>query len=230
MRILHLSSEYPPAQIYGLGRFVHGLARAQAALGHEVFVLTNSDGGSQDQIVLDGVSVHRIAFPNPPRPADAHGEVLQFNYCLVARFLERREVFKNVELVVSHDWLTALAAREIASELGIPLVVTFHDEVIGKNFGVLRPDDVFARNLEALTAHDAAGVIANSRFMARQVIRHYGVSAARVVPVPGGIDPALFEIGAEHRARDFRSVLAGPEDVLVAYVGRLDQEKGLEIL
>src|SRR5205823_5592764 len=60
LRILHVSSEYPPAKVYGLGRFVHGLARAQAALGETVFVLTNSEGGAQDDVVLDGVWVHRI--------------------------------------------------------------------------------------------------------------------------------------------------------------------------
>ena len=88
MKILHLSSEYPPAKIYGLGRFVHGLARAQAAMGDEVHVLTNSTGGEQDNLLVDGVHVHRIEFPNPPRPADGHGEVLQFNHGLVARFLD----------------------------------------------------------------------------------------------------------------------------------------------
>jgi hypothetical protein len=79
VRILHLASEYPPAKVYGLGRFVHGLARAQAAQGDEVSVLTNSRGGAEDDVLRDGVRVHRIEFPNPPQPPDGQGEVLQFN-------------------------------------------------------------------------------------------------------------------------------------------------------
>src|SRR5262249_61022491 len=130
-------AEHPPATVYGPGRCGHGLARAQVAQGDEVFVLTNSTGGAEDGVRLDGVRLHRIAFPNPPRPADGHGEVLQFNHGLVSRFLDRRSVFAQVDVVASHDWLTAIAAREIARELRSPLVVTFHDEVVGKHFGLL---------------------------------------------------------------------------------------------
>ena len=227
MKILHLSSEYPPAKVYGLGRFVHGLARAQSVAGDDVSVLTNSTGGDEDDQVLEGVHLHRIAFPNPPRPADGHGEVLQFNHGLVARFLDRRDQFDGVEVVASHDWLTALAAREIAQELKAPLVVTFHDEVVGKHFGNLDTQARFVRDLEALTAHDATRVIANSEFIREQVIRKYGVSEERVVAIHGGIDPALLRVSNEARVADFRSTLAGEDDVLVVYVGRFDQEKGL---
>jgi glycogen(starch) synthase len=226
VRILHLSSEYPPARIYGLGRFVHGLARAQAAAGDDVLVLTNSSGGEQDDVFLQGVHVHRIEFPNPPRPSDGHGEVLQFNHGLVARFLDRRSTFEGVDVVCSHDWLTALAAREIASELDAPLVVTFHDEVVGKHFGRLDRESTFVSGLERLTAHDATAVIANSEFIASQVRKHYG--AERVTAVHGGIDPALLEPSGG--VADFKSVLAQPGETLVTFFGRLDPEKGLEEL
>jgi len=230
MRVLGLSSEYPPARIYGLGRFVHGLARAQAAQGDCVQLLTNSTGGAEDDVLLDGVEVHRIAFPNPPRPPDGHGEVLQFNDCVLERFYARRERFRDVDVVVGHDWLTALAAREIARDLGKPLVTTFHDEVVGKRFGVLDEENRFIRDLEALAAHDASHVVANSRFIAREVGRNYGVPPDRISAVPGGIDPLVLAVSAAHRIRDVRAGLAGPDDLLVGYVGRFDAEKGLDVL
>ena len=37
---------------------------------------------------------------------------------------------------MSHDWLTAPAARDIARVLNKPLVVTYHDEISGKSLGV----------------------------------------------------------------------------------------------
>jgi glycogen(starch) synthase len=226
VKILHLSSEYPPAKIYGLGRFVHGLARAQAAIGDHVSVLTNSCGGDEDAVVLDGVHVHRIEFPNPPRPADGHGEVLQFNHGLVARFFDRKKDFEGTDVVCSHDWLTALAAREVATELKAPLVVTFHDEVIGKHFGLLDDESRFVSELEALTAHDATHVIANSEFIARQLARHYG--AERVTAIPGGIDPAVLE--PSKGVKEFKLVLSEEDETLVTFLGRLDAEKGLEEL
>ena len=230
MKVLHLASEYPPAKVYGLGRFVHGLARAQAALGDEVHVLTNSSGGAEDGVVREGVHVHRIAFPNPPRPADGIGEVLQFQACLAGRFLSLREEIGPVDVIASHDWLVGPAAREVARALDRPLVVTFHDEVTGKHFGLLDRDARFVRALEALTAHDANHVIANSRFVAEQVRRHLGLAPERITAIPGGLDPHLLDLARPELLPAFRRSLGEDDDVLALYVGRLDPEKGLETL
>ena len=230
MRLLHLASEYPPEKVYGLGRFVHGLARAQAAQGDEVLVLTNSVGGDEDDEVVDGVHLHRIEFPNPPRPADGQGEVLQWNHGVVSRLLDRIPAFQKVDLVLGHDWLTALAAREVAALLGKPLVVTFHDEVTGKHLGLLPDEQELVLRLEALTAHDANHVIANSRYVARQVVRLYGLPPERVTTIPGGIDPALHDLDHPEEVAAFRGALAEPEEPLVLYAGRLDPEKGLGVL
>ena len=234
MKILHLASEYAspglPSKVFGLGRFVHGLARAQAALGEEVHVLTNSHGGEEDAVQVEGVWLHRIAFPNPPRPSDGHGEVLQWNHGVIARLLDRRLTFTGCDVVVGHDWLTAPAAREAALVLGCPLVVVVHDEVTGKHAGVLGSEQRFARALEALTVHDANLVIANSGYIARQLFRHYKVPADRVVVIHGGIDTD-FETGVPRSHQpDFRECLAGPDEVLITYIGRLDPEKGLGAL
>jgi len=45
MRILMPSCEYPPYEVGGLGRHLHGLATALAAAGHDVVVLTRSVPG-----------------------------------------------------------------------------------------------------------------------------------------------------------------------------------------
>jgi len=234
VKVLHLASELAswrlPARIYGLGRFVHGLARAQAALGDEVHVLTNSHGGEEDQVEREGVRLHRIAFPNPPRPSDGHGEVLQWNHGVVARLLDRLDVLRDVDVVVGHDWLTAPAAREAALLLDRPLAVVVHDEVVGKHAGVLDGEARFARDLEALVVHDSNLVIANSEYIRRQVVRHYGVPEARVVTIHGGIDPAFERQAPLAHQDDFRRALASDGELLVAYVGRLDPEKGLGVL
>ncbi|MCW8137403.1 MAG: glycosyltransferase [Planctomycetota bacterium] len=230
MKILHIASEYPPAKVYGLGRFVHGLARAQAAQGDEVHVLTNSHGGQEDDVVKEGVHLHRIAAPNPPRPSDPHGEVLQWNHAVVARLFDRLQVFRDVDVIVAHDWLAAPAAREAARILGRPLVVVIHDEVVGKHAGVLDREGRFVRELECLVVHDSNLVIANSEYIAQQVVKHYGVAAERVVAIHGGIDPAFDRSTPTDHQADFRAALAAEDELLVVYVGRLDPEKGLGVL
>ncbi|MGE0713336.1 MAG: glycosyltransferase [Planctomycetota bacterium] len=234
MKLLQLASEYASAtlatKVYGLGTFVRGVATAQAAQGDEVHVLTNSHGGEEDQVQREGVHLHRIAFPNPPRPSDGHGEVLQWNHGVVARLLDRRDMFRDVDLVVGHDWLTAPAAREAALILDRPLAVVIHDEAVGKHAGVLDREARFARDLEALAVHDSNLVVANSAYIARQVVHHYGVPQARVVTIHGGIDPAFAQNVPTDHQEDFRRALVGEGELLVAYVGRLDPEKGLGVL
>jgi glycosyltransferase involved in cell wall biosynthesis len=66
VRILHIIATYLPATRYGGPIYsVHGLARAQAALGHDVHVLTTSVDGPGDSqvphqvpVLRDGVNVH----------------------------------------------------------------------------------------------------------------------------------------------------------------------------
>ena len=67
MRILHLSWEYPPVVYGGLGRHVHALAEAQAALGHEVVVVTHRQTGRPSSTrSVNGVRVIRVP-QDPPR-------------------------------------------------------------------------------------------------------------------------------------------------------------------
>ena len=64
---LFLTRTYPPGSLGGIGRYIHQLARALAALGHQIHVATAGEG--HDRVDFeDGVWVHRIVprdFPTP---------------------------------------------------------------------------------------------------------------------------------------------------------------------
>src|SRR6185369_17480695 len=128
MRILHVSSEYPPQKVFGLGRYVSDLSRELAGQGHEVHVLTNSIGGVDRDVEDHGVHVHRVEYPPPPMPPTPAAPVLAYNVHLQQRAssLEARGL-GDPEVVVSHDWLTAVAAHRIARRFGLPHVWTVHD-------------------------------------------------------------------------------------------------------
>jgi glycogen synthase len=85
LRILHLASEYPPQPVYGLGLYVRELAEAQAELGHDVEVVTNSLGGREEETVRQGVLVRRVRFPPPPKAPATSAMVLHFDLQLVER-------------------------------------------------------------------------------------------------------------------------------------------------
>src|SRR5260221_13553540 len=113
MKVLHLASEFPPARIFGLGRYVHDLARAQVAQGHEVHGLTNSLSGKDQEAQVHGIQVHRIHFPSPPMPPDGPTQVTQFNLCLYERAIELAKILADPHVVVAHDWLTMLGAHSV---------------------------------------------------------------------------------------------------------------------
>jgi len=228
MQVLMVASEYPPAKVYGLGRAVHDLSRALVARGDEVHVLTNSIGGRDQEMVMEGVAVHRINYPGPPEPPDPTSCVVQFNLCLIERAYQLLPAVKSIDLVHAHDWLVGLASRSIARRLQLPLVTTIHDMAVGKHFGQLdRPQQYIAFTERWLT-DESERVIACSDFIKGELVQHCGAEPAKVDVIPCGVDPAPLQLPVNLPA--FRSVFCRPEERLLLYVGRLDREKGVEVL
>ena len=58
MRILQLTTEYPPAKGYGLARYASELAAALAETGHEIHVVTCNYNEGQAARVHKGVYVY----------------------------------------------------------------------------------------------------------------------------------------------------------------------------
>ncbi|HZB76833.1 MAG TPA: glycogen/starch synthase, partial [Solirubrobacteraceae bacterium] len=110
MRVLILSWEYPPVVEGGLARHVRKLAEQLVAQGAEVHVLTR---GRVDVEERHGVTVHRVREPEFPRgDVDAFiSWVDRMNADMRAAGLELGGGF---DLVHSHDWLVADAARKLA--------------------------------------------------------------------------------------------------------------------
>jgi glycosyltransferase involved in cell wall biosynthesis len=249
MRILHVSSEYPPQQVFGLGRYVCDLSREMVRQGHVVHVLTNSIGGRDQEVVDEGVHVHRVDFPPPPKPPGAVTPVLAFNLHLQQRsHVLGVEALGNPEVVVSHDWLTALAGHRLSRRLGVPHVWTVHDLVHGKRFGKIEtPGDRMTFEIERWAAGAADLVLVNSRAIGEELRREYGGLEEKggntvrtgmggwgrpaIELLHCGIDSARF-VSAQDSSRvaEFRRLFAAPDEVLVTYTGRLDLEKGIDTL
>ncbi len=230
MRVLHLSPEYPPQKVYGLGRFVHDLSRAQALRGDRVTVVTNSLGGEDDGVVRDGVRICRIEYPPPPKPPLTETQVLQFNVSVIARALSATAREGRWDVVNAHDWYLLPAAYLLRKHFDIPLCLTVHDTIVGKSAGELADAQKFIANVEMWGCRTAERVVCCSGFMRDEVLDRYGAAAERVSVIPCGVDERTFESRfAEHLAA-FREVIANPDEKIILYVGRLDPEKGVDLL
>jgi glycogen synthase len=233
MRILHLASEYPPQRVFGLGRYVKDLAEEQAKQGHEVTVITNSIGGANAQCIQNNVNVLRVEFPPPPKPKSSSGCLMVFNILLLKRFVENLAgTAPDLDVVCSHDWLTAPAAQAIQELFAIPHVCTFHDTTHGKRFADLTSiDDLFAFNVEKWIVLNASACIANSDSTKQELLREYNCAAGKCEVVPCAIAPDTFEVITDAlRLAALRRTVATPNQNIVLYVGRLDVEKGVGVL
>jgi glycosyltransferase involved in cell wall biosynthesis len=232
MRILHLASEYPPQEVFGLGRYVCELSRELVRQHHPTRVLTNSMGSSLQDVDDHGVAVHRVDYPPPPIPPGNVAPPLAFNLHLLQRaYRLGRAHLGNPEVIVSHDWLTAVAAHYLSKTWQIPHVWTVHDTILAKRFGRMDdPGDRITASLERWSAEQADLILVNSTSVLTDVLG-LGADPATCRLVPCGIDPDRFICRLpEVRRAAFRLSLAEPDQLLITYAGRLDVEKGIDTL
>jgi glycogen(starch) synthase len=229
MRVLLISWEYPPVIEGGLGRHVRKLSEHLAADGVEVHVLTRGGGRLPVEEVRRGVTVHRVREPQFPRDveafvrwvADMNGDMRRLGVELSERF--------DFDLVHSHDWLVADAARRVAQAAGVPWLVTIHATEFGRHQGwVQKHPQSYIHGVERSMARRADRVITCSDYMRGHVARVFGVRPSRITAVPNGIDPRDLE-PVETDLEALRARFARPEDRLVLLVGRLVFEKGFHL-
>ena len=225
-RVLVLAWEHPPRLFGGLGRAVEGTAAALARRGWDVVVCTPAwDGEEPDH---GPVVVRRAAAPPAPLPAEHWvAAVLEAGHALAAEAADAA-ADAQPDVVHAHDWMVAHAARAVARGAGVPLVATIHATERGRHQGWLPGPlsgwiDAVERDLVAA----AAVVTAPSSAHAREVADHLGTAAVAVVP--NGVDAEAWRTTtADARRARARWAAAGAH--LVAFAGRLEHEKGVEVL
>lgn len=219
MRALLVTREYPPHVYGGAGVVADELSRALARrMSVEVRCFGARAGGA------DGLSVRGYtpwetlkADPDGPRFAPAL-ETLS-----IGLRMARDPV--DADVVHAHTWYADMGALWISMLHRIPLIVTLH------SMEPLRPwkaDQLGSGYLvsswiEKTAVEAAQRVIAVSRGMRDDIIRHFAVDPARVVVIHNGIDPERF------RPTGAREALArwGVTEPYVLFVGRITDQKGI---
>src|SRR3954451_18569744 len=132
------------------------------------------------------------------------------------------------DLVHSHDWLVADAARRLSRRFGVPWLVTVHATEYGRHQGwVDKHPQSHIHAVEQRMVRAADRVITCSHYMRGQVADVFGVPAGRVTAIPNGIDPTDLQ-PVEDLPR-LRAQFAEPDEKLVLLVGRLVYEKGFHL-
>jgi glycogen synthase len=130
------------------------------------------------------------------------------------------------DLVHSHDWLVADAARRLSRRFGVPWLVTVHATEYGRHQGwVDKHPQSHIHAVEKRMVRAADRVITCSHYMRGHVRDVFGVE--RVTVIPNGIDPSDLQPVAD--LPRLRARFAAPDEKLVLLVGRLVYEKGFHL-
>lgn len=231
MRILMLSWEYPPHLAGGLGAHVMDLVPALAAQGAEVTVVTPRwRGGAEAEELSLNARVFRVE-PPVASVQNLFPDAQQTNLTLehfVHALWEREGGF---DLIHTHDWLVSFAAIALKKFYKTPLVATMHATERGRHGGYIgNPMSEALDGAEWWLTFEAWRVITTSVYMAREVETFFELPTDKITVIPNGVDAARMDAYLYQDLRAFRNVWALPDEKIVFYVGRMQYEKGLQLL
>ena len=214
MRIAQVSPWFSP-HFGGVESHVRSLSRELARRGHEVTVVTSQhDRTLSAEETVDGFRVIRVRprfiFMQTPITPRMRGSL--------------RALSADVVHAHSPPPLASHYAGAVASERGIPYVVTYHCDVeLPSAFGSV-VESIYRRSLGADTLRNANQVIVTTRTYAAtsRAIWRYNPSV-----IPNAVDHRRFRPDVDGSA--VRSKLRIPPEVpIVLLVGRIVPHKGVE--
>lgn len=231
MHVLHLSWEFPPHIVGGLGRHVAELAPAIAGFGDQLSVLVPLlRGGPSDEIIPPGVRVCRV--PAPQMEAyDFPSFVAQTNLALERAAAGSLFAGGRPDLIHAHDWLAAQVAIALKHHWRIPLIATVHATERGRGRGYLNGrTGQLINDLEWRLTYEAWRVIVCSRFMAYQLHDFFSTPMDKIDLVPNGVSLSPDPFTSDAERAEFRRRFVADDEQLVFYVGRVVYEKGVHVL
>src|SRR5829696_2311567 len=228
-RVLILSWEYPPIVEGGLARHVRKLAEQLVAQGTDVHVLTRGGGRLGAEEDRHGVRVHRVREPDFPKD-DLDAFISWVGHMKEDMRAAGAELVEELapDLVHSHDWLVAGAARKLARDAGVPWLVTVHATEYGRHQGwVDKHPQSHIHAVERRMVRAADRVITCSHYMRRHVADVFRIPASKVTAIANGIDPN--DLQPVPDLPRLRARYARPDERLILLVGRLVYEKGFHL-
>jgi glycosyltransferase involved in cell wall biosynthesis len=247
MHLLHISWEFPPTIVGGLGTFTMELTRQLVVMGNEVTVYTlNRENKYPTRDNWKGVDVHRpmiVDFTHAfnifaGEELKRWGEGLKFfsdvaiyNILSASKAVNQqiRKDNTRFDVVDAHDWLGAMAGIAIKEETGLPLVFHVHSTEKGRSMG---KGSRVVEDIEYMGADKADCVVTVSHAMRDHLIS-IGFPGNKITVCWNGVDEKKYSMNnfkdAEIENLRKRYGIKKEESMLL-FVGRLTPVKGAQNL
>ena len=230
LNVMMLSWEYPPRVIGGISPHVFFLSKSLAKNGVKVHVVTCDFPDAPAHEVIDGVEVYRIdSYKNPSPDFATWVYLMNLNMQKEAASIAAN-LPDEIDVFHAHDWLVATAGIGLKHVFRKPLLVTMHSTEIGRRDGLHTTTEKMINETEAWLTYEAWRVVCCSDYMMQHVKWAFGLPNDKLVMVPNGVNPHVYDGLEKQDLTAFRRTFALPEEKIVLYVGRLVYEKGIHIL
>ena len=248
MKIAVFVYEYPPKIVGGLGTYAAEITRKFVLNDHDVTVFTmNDDSGSlPTREIWRGIEIHRPLYIDvsdslPDVIADdikkwgrglhLFGKLLVYNYLSAAKLVNKliKKEDLKYDIVVAHDWLSAMGGITVKRETGLPLAFHVHSTEKGRTLG--NGSNVVS-NIE-LRAGNTADLIVTVSYAMKDELIQLGFPKEKIQVSYNGVDPqkynpenvsleAIQKIRAKYGIKD--------DELMILFIGRLVGVKGVDKL
>src|SRR4030043_915126 len=248
MKIAVFVYEYPPKIVGGLGTYAAEITRKFVLNDHDVTVFTmNDDAGSlPTREIWRGIEIHRplqidISDSLPDvvaddikkwgRGAQLFSKILIYNYLSASKLVNeliRKEGIKY-DIVVAHDWLSAIGGMTVKREVGLPFAFHVHSTEKGRTLG--NGSEVVS-NIELHCAM-AADVIVTVSYAMKEELTKLGFPKDKIQVCYNGGDPQKYDPEAVDagQIKKIRALYGIKDDeLMILFLGRLVGVKGVDKL
>ncbi len=240
--------EYPPKIVGGLGTYAAEITRKFVLLDNDITVFTmNDDAGSlPTREIWRGIEIHRpididVSDSLPDviaedikkwgRGIHLFSKILVYNYLSASKLVNeliRKEGIKY-DIVVAHDWLSAMGGITVKKEVGLPLAFHVHSTEKGRTLG--NGSEVVS-NIE-LHCGMAADVIVTVSHAMKDELTKLGFPKDKIQVCYNGVDPQKYSpetVNAEQikKVRAFYGIK--DDEFMILFLGRLVGVKGVDKL
>src|SRR5512136_3229033 len=248
MKMAVLVYEYPPKIVGGLGTYAAEITRKFVLTDNDVTVFTmNDDAGSlPTREIWRGIEIHRplhidISDSLPDVVADdikkwgggiqLFSKYLVYNYLSASKLINeliRKEDIKY-DLVVAHDWLSAIGGMTAKRETGLPFAFHVHSTEKGRTLG---NGSITVSNIE-LHAAKVADLIVTVSYAMKDELVGLGFPRERIQVSYNGVDPEKYNpdtVTAEQIKKIRSRYDIKDDDEMILFIGRLVGVKGVDKL
>jgi len=248
MKIAVFVYEYPPKIVGGLGTYAAEITRKFVLNDHDVtvFTMNNDEGSLPTREIWRGIEVHRplhidISDSLPDviaedirkwgRGIHLFGNLMVYNYLSAAKLINeliKKEGMKY-DVVVAHDWLSAMGGITVKRETGLPFAFHVHSTEKGRTLG---NGSSVVSNIE-LRAGKMADLIVTVSYAMKDELVQLGFPKEKIQVAYNGVDPEKYNpqnVSNEDIKRVRAKYGLKDDEYMILFLGRLVGVKGVDKL